>query len=241
MKIAVIDDKKADREYLSEMIKNCFTDLQYASCHLREYENGVAFLADFKPGDYDLIFLDILMDGKNGIETASQIRRADTHTRLVFISVSNDFASESYAVHADYYLLKPYGKEEFLCAIKNTPLDSLGSQVAVTLPNGQKISAHSILYTSFSGHYVTIHREKEEPLKIRCTQKEFEQVLLPFTDFVLCTKGMIVNLNKVSRLDTDHFVMNDGNYVSISRRKYSGVKQLYSEFLIKKMRKGGKD
>lgn len=240
MRIAIIDDQKADREQLSAMLKTAFTVTGLFPCHIEEYESGQNFLAHFQKGKYDVVFLDIYMDGINGIETAAQIRKADTYTRLIFISVSNDFASESYAVSADYYLLKPYQKADLTRAIERLKLhSSCDKENTVTLPNGQKIAAQSIIYTSYSGHYVTIHRAKETSIKIRCTQKEFEQKLLPCDGFVLCTKGMIVNLSKVSRLEADRIIMKNGDYIPVSRRKYAMVKQSYSNFLIEKVRKGG--
>lgn len=238
MRIAIIDDQKTDREHLSKMVKNSLTDSGFSSCHIEEYENGQNFLTHFEKDKYDLVFLDIYMDGINGIETAVQIRKTDTHVRVIFISVSNDFASESYAVHADYYLLKPYRQADLMRVIERLQLRSPEQTETVTLPNGQEISTQSIIYTSFSGHYVTIHQTGDHLFKLRCTQKEFEEKLLLCDDFVLCTKGMTVNLNKVSRLEANRFIMNNGDYVPVSRRKYPLVKQIYSDFLIKKVRGG---
>lgn len=239
MRIAVIDDQKSDREYLSSMINAVLADEGSDACCVEEYESGRDFLAHFKKDKYDLVFLDIYMDVMNGIETAERIRRTDTQLRLVLVSTSNDFASESYAVRADYYLLKPYAKEDLVRAMARLQISASDRNAAVTLPNGQEIPAQSIIYTSFSGHYVTIHRPAGDPLKIRCAQKEIEQSLLPCGGFVICTKGMIANLACVSRLESTYFIMSNGDFVPISRRKYSAVKQAYSEFLIKKIRGGG--
>lgn len=48
---------------------------------------------------------------------------------------------------------------------------------------------------------------------------------------------MIVNLNEVSSLNSDHFVMSNGERVPISRRRYPEIKQAYSDFLIAKIRR----
>lgn len=238
MRIAIIDDIKTDRDYLFDMIKSGFEDSGFPIHQITGFESGEEFLSSFEPDTYDLIFLDIYMKEINGIETAKQIRSLDAETRLVFISVSNDFASESYAVHADYYLRKPYGKKEFAQLLTRLNLLSLEKRRLFTLPNGLSILLRSILYTSFSGHYVTIYRVSEPVLQIRCTQKEFERRLLPYSGFVLCTKGMIANLNEVSKLNENYFVMTNGDHVPISRRKYPEVKQAYSDFLIEKLRGG---
>lgn len=153
--------KKSDREYLSSMINAVFAGEGSDACCVEEYESGRDFLVHFKKDKYDLVFLDIYMDVMNGIETAERIRRTDTQLRLVLVSTSNDFASESYAVRADYYLLKPYAKEDLVRAMARLQIPASDRNTAVTLPNGQEIPAQSIIYTSFSGHYVTIHRPQE--------------------------------------------------------------------------------
>lgn len=113
----------------------------------------------------------------------------------------------------------------------------LENQETLTLPGGQTLSLISIVYSSFSGHYVTIHLISGEQLHIRYTQRDWESLLLAFPDFILCSKGIIVNLNEVKRLEATLFVMNNNDYVPISRRKYQTVKQTYSDFLIQKARR----
>lgn len=76
----------------------------------------------------------------------------------------------------------------------------------LALPNGQTLPLKSIVYTSFSGHYVTIHLISGEQLKIRYTQREWEGLLLTFPGFILCTKGMIVRLEEVERLEETVFL-----------------------------------
>lgn len=237
MRIAIIDDKETDREYLQQMITSCFQEAGFPIGQTECFESGKEFLLHFKPGTYDMIFLDIYMNGINGIETAEQIRSQDSYTKLIFISVSNDFASESYAVHADYYLLKPYEKKDFFRIFTRLNLTDFRKKRMVTLPGGRQILLHNILYTSFLGHYVTISQACAPALRIRCTQKDFEACLLPYPDFITCTRGMIVNLNEVSCLNSDHFVMNNGEHVPISRRRYPEIKQTYSDFLIAKIRR----
>lgn len=237
MRIAIIDDTETDREYLQQMITSCFQEAGFPIGQTDFFKSGEEFLLHFKSGTYDMIFLDIYMSGINGIETAKQIRSEDSDTKLIFISVSNDFASESYAIHADYYLLKPFGKKDFLRIFTRLNLTDFRKKRMVTLPGGRQILLCNILYTSFSGHYVTIHQAYTPALRIRCTQKDFEACFLPHSDFITCTRGMIVNLNEVSCLNSDHFVMSNGEHVPISRRKYSEIKQTYSDFLITKIRR----
>lgn len=238
MRIAIIDDRKEDREHLAEMINNHWRESNHSVSHITTFDSGEQFLQDFERGKYDLIFLDIYMpEGKNGVETARKIRETDDMVQLVFVTISNEFASESYAVAASYYLRKPICQTDILQMFTRLRLNEPENPEILTLPNDQTLPLSSIVYTSFSGHYVTLHLISGEQLRIRYSQKDWESLLLAFHGFILCTKGIIVNLNEVRKLDATLFVMNNNAHIPISRRKYQAVKQAYSDFLIEKARR----
>lgn len=238
MRIAIIDDKKEDRNYLNGVIRECFSNYGYLVSVIDMFENGQDFLKKFIIEKYDFIFLDILMDTLNGIEVAKNIRELDQNVKLIFTSISNDFASESYHVNADSYLLKPINVDDLSHVIDKLNISDIYNHRVIHLPTGKSLFLHSILYTSFHGHYVTIYCRDGNQIKIRCTQKEVLQWFNPYSDFVSCTKGIIVNLNHISRLNDDCFIMSNGVMIPISRRKYQSIKQLYSDFCIEKIRKG---
>ena len=237
MRIAVADDNLSDRERLAGLLGTGILEKGFSVDCLNLFESGESLLCGFEGGKYDLIFLDMYMGGINGIETARKIRGQDTQAKLIFITSSNDFAAESYSVRADYYLLKPYEEAEIRQVLERINLSDFESRRTLCLPNGASVLLSSVLYTSFSGHYVTIRRLNTPPLQVRCTQGAFEALILRYPDFVLCSKGVIVNLNEVDKLERDCFLLKDGSRVPISRRKYSEVKSAYSDTLIRNLRR----
>ena len=62
---------------------------------------------------FDVLFLDVLMPGINGINAAREIRRYDTAVQIIFVTSSSEFAVQSYVVGAYYYQLKPIWKDSF--------------------------------------------------------------------------------------------------------------------------------
>ncbi|RUL49810.1 response regulator [Lysinibacillus antri] len=55
----------------------------------------------------DVIFLDIEMPGKNGIQIAEQILEINEEINIVFVTAYDQYAIEAFRVHAVDYLLKP--------------------------------------------------------------------------------------------------------------------------------------
>lgn len=124
MNIAIVDDRKTDSDRLVGFIDTYAEQHRLQWGAMDRFSSGEEFLGAFTAGKYDLIFLDIYMDGITGMETARRIRRADHGCRIIFITTSPEFAVESYDVSASFYLLKPIEKNGVFAA-----LDRCGLQV----------------------------------------------------------------------------------------------------------------
>lgn len=113
MKIAIVDDLKLDAEQLSHLILSYMKEHRIPTAAPEIFPNGETFLASFTVGSFDIVFLDIYMDGLSGMETAQKLRALDASCRIVFVTTSPDFAVDSYDVNAAFYLLKPVTMEHF--------------------------------------------------------------------------------------------------------------------------------
>lgn len=240
MKIAIVDDSIKDREYLQKEIQEIFFRRTKNHIEITTFKSGeelLEYFYDNKEGNaslFDIVFLDIYMEDITGVDTARAIRKIDEDVKLIFITTSNEFASESYEVRAEDYLIKPFDGRRM-----NKIIDRFfrkNKEVKILeFPNGRKVSVNSIVYTSFSGHYVTVFMKDGEKVQIRCTQKNFEKIIGPYPQLISSFKGVIVNLEQVDGIEEDRFRMKDGEFVPISRRKYGEVKKQYTDFLMRKL------
>ena len=73
MRIAVCDDEKNLRRDLRRLVE-IHMELKGIPCEIVEYESGERLLADREAGKIDILFLDIEMTGKGGMETARLLR-----------------------------------------------------------------------------------------------------------------------------------------------------------------------
>lgn len=175
MNIAIIDDISTDAEALKNIAVSYFEKKQIRAeiCHFFSAEE---FFEDYQPGKFQILFLDIYMDGMTGMEAARRIRRQSDNCILVFVTTSSDFAVESYDVGASYYLLKPFQPEK-LCSI----LDSFQSRhllasryievVSDRVPI--RVPLRSILYADTFRNAVCLHTDAGPVRSV---------LILPFTN-----------------------------------------------------------
>lgn len=175
MNIAIIDDISTDAEALKNIAVSYFEKKQIRAeiCYFFSAEE---FFEDYQPGKFQILFLDIYMDGMTGMEAARRIRRQSDNCILVFVTTSSDFAVESYDVGASYYLLKPFQPEK-LCSI----LDSFQSRhllasryievVSDRVPI--RVPLRSILYADTFRNAVCLHTDAGPVRSV---------LILPFTN-----------------------------------------------------------
>ena len=83
MRIAIVDDERQDCATLSEMLAERLSQTAFIDV----YDSGNHFLDS--EVHYDLVFLDIVMDGLDGIETARRLREWDMGCLIVFLTSSS--------------------------------------------------------------------------------------------------------------------------------------------------------
>lgn len=241
MKIAIVDDLKTDSDRLVGFI-DAYADqykLQRGTIDL--FSNGESFLAEFTSGKYDLIFLDIYMDGITGMDTAKRIRQTDHDCRIIFITTSPDFAVESYDVNASFYLLKPIEKDGVFSALDRCGLQDAerSRSVEVSTPYGKtELPVHDISYTEYARRQVLVHFKNGQETEVSMSQKDFSALLLQYPWFCDCIKGILVNFEDVEKLLEDRFLLKNGVQIPISRLKYRDVREQFLEYSYSKVRGG---
>lgn len=84
MRIAVCDDDDLELASLFELIRNYQVN-RGTQIDCRAFHNATELLCGMKGGEYDLVFLDVLMPGISGIQAARELRELDKNVRLVFV------------------------------------------------------------------------------------------------------------------------------------------------------------
>lgn len=121
-RIAVVDDLERDRAWLAEKLADYMARdrLEY---ELTAFASGEAFSAALEQGQrFNLVFMDIYMDGITGIEAAQALRARDMDCKLVFLTTSEDFMRQGFSLNSAHYLIKPVKDEDFAQAMANCRL-----------------------------------------------------------------------------------------------------------------------
>lgn len=72
--IAIVEDEDREAELLSGYI-NHFCGARNTDYNIKRFTNGADFIRSYRPV-YDIVFMDIMLPGQNGVETARELRGA---------------------------------------------------------------------------------------------------------------------------------------------------------------------
>lgn len=234
MRIAIVDDLAADQEGLARSIALWAKDHSIPLVpDPALFASGEALLEKFSPGQYDIIFLDIYMDGMDGMETARRIRAVDTDCRLVFITTTAEFAVESYEVGTSWYLVKPYTQEKLSQALERCGASFLEQGQSLWVPGknrSERLLLHRIAWSEYGNRKICIHFKDGSQTLVRLRQMEFASMLADYPYFCDCMKGILVNFEAVDKLLDHCFLLEDGTKLPISRLKYREVRERFLEF-----------
>ncbi len=233
---AIVDDFSTDCKKLVDMLEEFEREYQ-SEIDIHTYSNSEALLTDINMVRFDIIFLDVYMDGLNGMECAERIRQFNSSVLIVFVTTSTHFAVKGYKVRAFDYILKPfdYGqiKSLMLLACKQLNVETRYIQVK----EGRwmrKIRLSGIYYVDYYNHYIQIHTESGL-IKTYMSFAEFSEILLKYPMFICCYRNILINMDFVDKIEDKTFVLKTKERIPINRIRHKEIKQAYADYLFDKM------
>lgn len=233
MRVAIVDDLQTDSAALYGMLNARIP----SPLSVDVYDSGERFLSSERK--YDLVFLDIVMRGLNGIETARRLRELDMRCLIVFLTTSNEYAWDAFPEHPFDYLLKPVDEtrlEQLLCeakrALKNTervlPL-KVGRQT-------ETVGISTISYICAQDHHVCVTLTQKRELKCFMKFGEIHTMLRDEPRFLACNRGVLINMDEVRSFDGECFVMNDAQRFPVRQSEKTQIRERFYAYMFRKAR-----
>lgn len=113
MRVLIIEDN----ERLAESIQDILKQIWYDSDICTDGITGYQFLME---GSYDAVVLDVMLPGKDGITLLKEAREKGNTVPVLMLTAKSEVEDKVLGLEtgADYYLTKPFDKEELLAVIK---------------------------------------------------------------------------------------------------------------------------
>ena len=234
MKIAVCDDEKNIRAYLSALVRK-----QEIECEVTEYASPEDYFSS--GAEYDILFLDIELDcpepGMDGIGVARQIRGMENIKQpvIIFVTGYEKYVYDAFDVGAFQYLLKPVNErkfaEVFQRAVRQAESEAEQGKKALVVQygsTGKTIPLNDIYYMESQNHKIAVHM-KDGILEYYAKMSDLEEELQG--QFCRVHKGYLVNLSYVDEYNKTEVTLTNGEKLLISKYKYEDFVKAYLRFM----------
>lgn len=205
-------------------------EIEYVCFHspfdlLAEIERGVR---------YDILFLDVLMPGENGIDAAAEIRNHDSNVKIIFLTSSSEFAVQSYMVNAYFYQLKPVCEEGFFrlmdSVLARCEKEQEDSMILRCKSGITRIELGQMEYCEVIHRTLMIHLSTGKVLESIGSMDELCRQLMGDRKFLRPHRSYLVNLEYVQNISYRAIVMSCLAEIPIPRGKYNDVKNAFLEY-----------
>lgn len=237
MNIGVCDDYEKDRELLTNYIEQYMDTLQL-DYTLSAFESGEDFLESVPTQKYDLVFLDIYMKEKTGVDTARILRETDENCLIIFTTTSLDHALDGFEVGAVHYLVKPLNYEDVEVALDRCKQLFAQAEKYIDVKTGHlatRILIKDIIFAEVYSNTVLIHTNLEE-IKAYIALDELAK-LLPVDIFLRCHRSYIVNMNCIASQEGSDFILKNGTKIPIPRKELQQMRKCYTDYLFNCIRR----
>lgn len=231
IKIAICDDDKKDRKKLKELLDRYMRSmrLEYYLC---QFDSGEKFLAScYLP---DVLFIDILMKGKDGIQVALEIKRTNRNILIVYITnVSHKMGIAVNQVHSFGYLVKPVVEEDVFNMMndifRQMNVKSIESKdeniVSFLLEEKGILRLHvmDIYYFEYNDHRVKVVTKDNIYI---CKDKitDIAERMAKF-GFSMSHQSFVVNLFYVEKMSKTMLYMKNGAQVYLAQKRAATLKK----------------
>ena len=227
MDIAVVDDEKAIREHICGLVEE-----RQPESRIEAYATGEELLASGKR--FDIVFLDIQMEGMNGIEAARCLREKNANlgvedTVLVFITGIRDYVFDALDLYAFQYLLKPIDEGKFAEVLERAVREAAKKKerrVLFIKSRNLTLDQSEILYIESRAKKVEIHTKgAAQAIEIYAAMDELEGQL--GENFYRCHRAYIVNMDCIKEYDSESITLTNGDRVYLTKKKYGEFVKAY--------------
>ena len=189
LRTAIVEDQKPDAERLEQLLKKAFGEEEILC---RRFVCGDDFLKEFPGERYQVVFLDICMEGTNGIETARQLRRV-------------------------------LGRQQ-------PELEVRIARQTVHLP------LKKIHYAMAQNHFVKVVTDDGE-CRAAANFAQVQEQLTTQPDFLVCNRGVIINMSKVLRFDGECIEMLDGARLPVRQKDKKSLLAQFTQYQFRNMQR----
>lgn len=238
LKVVLCDDNDNSVRKYAELISQIAEKNQFEvviSC----FESGESLLFHYTDTleQIDILYLDILMNQTDGMETARKLRDCGCTAQIIFLTSCEDYVYDAFDVNAMQYLLKDdTSLEKFeLIFLRAVELASIKKDELFTFEfDGETgvIPMHEISYLEIWQRLVTVHYGDGKTAKFYGRMEQLEEKLRG-KNFARSHRSFLVHLPYIMMFRHQSLLLKTGENVPVGVTYTQTLKRVFSDYIAR--------
>ncbi len=232
LNIVICDDQREHIDSIRMLVEKTLHDQDFKVSEFQD-EIHFEFLMEDLISQVDIVFLDIELKQKSGIEIAEKIYQLDPTVKVVFVTGHEGHINDAMTVKPMYFIHKPITEANIRKAIEicQDAIDNDKQSIISFSKNSEVtvIPINQIVYIQSEKRTCHIYmKNKSHSITSKLSDIEAK---LPDGKFIRCHNRFLINMDRIEKFGLESITLFNGETIPISQKKYSEAKRKFVRFL----------
>ena len=242
VRIAICDDDQNDMSIIQRYIEEYAEKFPFAY-NLRTFDSGERLLeSEYLP---NVLFLDIYMNKKDGIQVGSEIRKGKDNIIIIYTTNLKERMVEAVnQIHSFGFLTKPINREDFFKMLRDALEKIVDSDyihtVSFLAENNTYINlpVMDIYYFEYSDRRIRIVARNKREIFIKDKINNIANKMKKY-GFTMSHQSFVINLYHVDQFVKQGLLMKNGDVVYLAQKRASMLRKELKQLVKETLENGG--
>lgn len=237
--IAIVDDNKNDIDKITDFLEKVKKE-ENIEMKITTFFEGSKFIESSLDSRYNIVFMDIYLNelydsDEDGIYYAQKFIKNNDNSLIIFVTTSEDDVWRAIETHICFnYIRKQYMEYSH---IKNSIISAVekifDKENCINFFSGKNniiIKSSKIKYILSDNKYTNIVFKNGVNKRYRVKFSDIHEELKYSRNFILCNRGILLNMDYVKTVTKESFIMIDDKILPIRLRDRSAILNLFYNY-----------
>ena len=228
--IAIYSDLQSDVEELKAIIQDFLIEkrmMAKVSC----FHDATTLLTT--PNSFDIYILD--MDSKDDvILLGNEMKKIDTGTYTIYFSNNSSIAHLAAKARADYFLMKPFDREEIIEVLKEIKSKIQDDNIIIKVNGGERrVRVNHLNYINIVKRCLCYHLADGTMFDGQTLRSSFEKAIDPLHKhkaFLFLAPSLLINIGAIKIVNKDNIVFENDDVLFFPMRQYENVRSAWLNY-----------
>ncbi len=229
LNFAICDEDHEKAKTIKSQIEVAFGGVMRRPAEV--FYTGEALVEAYGAGCFDIVIMEIVLPGINGINAAQKIKKLNENAIILFYTDHSEYALEGYKAKAFRYILKSAPKSTFLHQIKAAVYECRSRHKSILVTSQKEtvsVRVDELIYAEIFNRIVHLYTIRGH-YSYYARLSQLEEDLQDY-HFIRTHKSFLVNLEFIKSIGSNYLILTTGQQLGLSKNYKAAVERAFIDY-----------